>query len=181
MGGAIIAGEAAAVHAEDHGKVLQANVVHDGIEGALQESGVDGAEGTEAHGGQAGGKDDAVLLGDAHIEIPARMMGTEEIERRSIGHGGGDGHYLGILVGQLDQGFRKNFGIGTLAGRRCLAGIRVVGPEAMKFLLLVERGLEAAALLGNGVQQDRPLLGLEELKSFDEQSRCYGHRAGHNR
>ena len=114
MGGAVIAREPTAIHAKDDGQILQANVVHDGIEGALQEGGVDGAKRPEAHGGQAGGKDDAVLLGDAHIEISARMMGAEEIERRSVGHRGGDGHYLGVLVGQLDQGFGKNLGIGTL-------------------------------------------------------------------
>src|ERR1700735_5136730 len=99
MGRAVIAGETTAVHTEDHGQILQANVVYDGIEGTLQESGVDSAKGTEAHGGQAGGKDDAVLLGDAHIEIPAWMMGAEKIERRSIGHRGRDGHYFGVLVG----------------------------------------------------------------------------------
>ena len=40
----------------------------------------------------------------------------------------------------------------------------------MKLLLLIERGLKAAALLGNGVQQNRTLLGLEELKGLDEQT-----------
>ena len=42
--GAVVAGEAAAIHAEDHGQVLQADVVHDLVEGALQEGGIDGAE-----------------------------------------------------------------------------------------------------------------------------------------
>ena len=41
---AVVAGEAGAIHAENHGKLLQGDVMHDGIEGALQESGVDGAE-----------------------------------------------------------------------------------------------------------------------------------------
>ena len=166
----IIAGKPAAIHAEDDRQVLQANIVHDGIEGTLQESGVNGTERTEAHGGQAGGKDDAVLLGDAHIEIPARVMRTEEVERRSVGHGGGDGHDLGVLVGQLDQGLGKDFGIGTLPRRCGLAGIRVVGAKAVKLLLLVERRLKAASLLRNGVQQDRPLLGFQELKCFDQQT-----------
>ncbi len=77
---------------------------------------------------------------------------------------------FGIFVRQLDQGFGKYLRIGALARRRGLAGIRIVGTEAMKFLLLVERGLEAASLLRDGVQQDRALLRLEELKCFDEQT-----------
>ena len=48
MGGAVVAGEAGAVHAEDDGELLQADVVDDGVEGALQEGGVDGADGAEA-------------------------------------------------------------------------------------------------------------------------------------
>ena len=82
---AIIAGKPTAIHAEDNRQVLQANVVHDGIEGTLQESGVDGTERAEAHGGQAGSEDDAVLLGDAHIEIPARVMGRKRSSAVPLG------------------------------------------------------------------------------------------------
>ncbi len=177
----IVAGESPAIHAEDDRQVLQANVVHDGIEGALQEGGVDGAEGTEAHRRQAGGEDDAVLLGDAHVEIPARVMGTEEIERRSIGHGGGDGHHLAVLVGQLDQRIGKDFGIGSLTGRRGLTGIRVVGAEAMKLLLFIERRLEAAALLSNRVQQAQAVPGSSKTGTSRSAGRCCGHREDRSR
>ena len=41
---AVVAAQAAAVHAEDDRQILQADVVHNRVEGALQESGIDGAE-----------------------------------------------------------------------------------------------------------------------------------------
>ena len=50
-----------------------------------------------------------------------------------------------------------------------LAGLRIVGAEAVEFLLPVERGLKAAALLREDVQQDGVVEGLEELEGLDEQ------------
>ena len=44
---AVVAGEPGTIHAEDNRKLLKADVVNDGIECALQEGGVNGAEGTE--------------------------------------------------------------------------------------------------------------------------------------
>ncbi len=55
------------------------------------------------------------------------------------------------------------------AGRLGHAGFRIVGPEAVEFLLAVERGLKAAALLREDVQQDGVVLGLEELEGLDQQ------------
>src|ERR1700733_1589783 len=169
MGWAIIARKSTTIHAEDDGQVLQTNIMHDGVEGSLQESGVDGTDGTEAHGGKASGKDDTMFLGDTYIEISTRMMRAEKVECGSIGHGRSDGHYLGVLIRQFDQRIGKHFGVGTLPRWCGLTRIRVVGAEAVKFLLLVERRLETASLLGNGVKQDRALLGLQELKCFDQQ------------
>ena len=91
MRGAVVAGEAGAVHAEQDGKLLQAHVVDDGIEGALQESGVDGADRTEAARRHAGGKDHRMLFGNADIEVTLGMVGAEEIEAGTVGHRSGDG------------------------------------------------------------------------------------------
>ena len=57
--------------------------------------------------------------------------------------------------------------MGTPAGG--LAGLGIVGAEAVKFLLPVERGLKAAALLREDVQQDGVVEGLEELEGLNEQ------------
>ena len=169
MRGAVVAGEAGAVHAEEHGQLLQADVVDDGIEGALQECGIDGADGTKAARGHAGGEDDGVLLGDAHVEVALGMVRAEEIEAGAVGHGGGDGDDAVVLVGQLDEGVGEDFGVGGLAGGLGLAGFGIVGAEAVKFLLPVERGLKAAALLREDVQQDGAIFGLEELEGLDQQ------------
>ncbi len=67
--GTIISGEPASIHAEDNRQVLQANVMHDRVKGALQEGRVDGAEGAEARSRHASGKDDRVLFGDAYVEV----------------------------------------------------------------------------------------------------------------
>jgi hypothetical protein len=66
--GAVAADDAGAIHAELDVEVLQAHVVDDLVEGALEEGRVDGADRLEALAGQPGGERDAVLLGDAYVE-----------------------------------------------------------------------------------------------------------------
>ena len=63
----------------------------------------------------------------------------------------------------------KDLGVGGHASGLGLAGFRIVGAEAVKFLLAVERGLKAAALLREHVQQDGAILGLEKLEGLDQQ------------
>jgi hypothetical protein len=47
---------------------LQRDVVDDVVVGPLEKSGVDRADGAKAAGGEAGGEEDGVLLGDADVE-----------------------------------------------------------------------------------------------------------------
>ena len=42
-----------------------------------------------------------MLLGDSHVEILVRMMRLEAVEAGAIGHGGSDGDYLRVEIGQL--------------------------------------------------------------------------------
>ena len=57
-----------------------------------------------------------------------------------------------------------------MAGQRLgLAGLGIVGPEAVEFLLAVEGGLKAAALLREDVQQHGVVERLEELEGLDQQ------------
>ena len=154
---------------KDYRKLLQCNVMHNRIEGALQERGVDSAEGPVAARGHARGKYDCVFFGDADIEIAFGMMRAEEIEAGSIGHRGGDGHDALILVGEFHQRVGKHLGVGGHAGRLGHAGLRIVRSESVKFLLSIERGLETAALLREHMQQHRAIFSLEKFKSFDQQ------------
>ena len=169
MRGAVVAGEARPIHAEDNGELLQSNVVDDGIEGALQEGGVDGAERAEPARGHSGGEDDRVLFGDADVEVAFGMMRPEKIEAGAVGHGGGDGDDALVLVGELCERVGEDLGVGGNAGRLGHAGLGIVGTEAVEFLLAVECGLKSAALLREHVQEHGAVLGLEELEGLDEQ------------
>ena len=114
VGGAIVAGEPGAIHAEEDGELLQGDVVDDGIECALEKRGIDGADGTIAARGHSGGEDYGVFFGNADVEVAARMMRPEEIEAGAVGHGGSDGDDAGILVGQLDEGIGEDFRVSGL-------------------------------------------------------------------
>ena len=74
-----------------------------------------------------------------------------------------------VVIGQLDQRVGEDFGVGGLAGRLGLAGLGIVGAEAVEFLLAVERRLKTAALLREHVQQHGVVDGLEELEGLDQQ------------
>ena len=168
MGGPVVGREPAAIHAEDHRQILQADIVHDGVEGALQEGGVDGAEGLVTLGGETRREQHGVLFGDAHIEVLIGMVRLEAVETGAVGHGGGDGHHFGIVVGQLHQRVGEDFGVSAAAQRLGLAGLRIVRAQAVKLLLLLHGGLEALALLGEHMQQHGAVLLLEEFESLDQ-------------
>ncbi len=95
-------------------------------------------------------------------------MRLEAVQPRAVGHGAGDGHDLGILVGQFDQRIGEDFGIGALLQRFGLAGLRIVRPQAMELLLLLHGRLEPAAFLREHVHQHGAVLLLEKLKRLDE-------------
>ena len=65
---------------------------------------------------------------------------------------------------RFDQRVGKDLGVGRLPGRLGLAGLRIVGAQAVKLLLPVERGLKAAAFLRQHVQQHRMVRVLRNLK-----------------
>ena len=58
----------------------------------------------------------------------------------------------------------EDFGVGFLAGDLGLAGFRIVGAQAVKLLLAVDGGLEAAAFLRDGMKDDGLILLFEELE-----------------
>ena len=97
--------------------------------------------------------------------------GAEQIEAGAVGHGGGDGDDARVVVGQVGQRIGKNLRVGGHAAGRGFAGLRIVGPQAVKLLLAVERGLKAAALLREHVQQHRVVGSLEELEGLNQQGK----------
>ena len=87
---AVGADKAGAVHGEAHGQLLDRHVMHDLIIGALQEGRVDGAEGFQALGREAGRKRDRVLLGDADVEGAIGKLLLEQIDAGAGRHRGRD-------------------------------------------------------------------------------------------
>jgi hypothetical protein len=83
----------------------------------------------------------------AHVEVALGKMRPEKIEPGARRHGGGNGHNALVLARQLGHHVRENFRVGGQPGRLRHAGLRIVGPQAVKLLLLVQRRLIAAAFL----------------------------------
>ena len=122
MGRAVGADEAGAVHGEAHRQLLDRDVVHDLVVGALQEGRVDRGERLEAFGRKPGGEGHAVLLGDADVEGAVGKFLLEQVEAGARRHRRGDGDDLVVLARFLDQAFAIDLVIGGRAGLRlCLA------------------------------------------------------------
>ena len=62
----------------------------------------------------------------------------------------------------------EDLGVGAAAQRLGLAGLGIVGTEAVKLLLLLHGRLEALALLGEHMQQHGTILLLEKLEGLDQ-------------
>jgi hypothetical protein len=73
VGRAVGADQPGAVDREAHRQVLDRDVVHDLVVGALEEGRVDRAERPHALRGEAGGEGHRVLLGDADVEAALGM------------------------------------------------------------------------------------------------------------
>ena len=69
VGRPVVADQAGPVHREDDVQLLQADVVDELVEGALQEGRVDRADRLGPLDGEAGREEDGVLLGDADVVV----------------------------------------------------------------------------------------------------------------
>ena len=169
---AVVGRETSAVHTEDHGQILQADVVMDAIVGALQEGGVNGDNRAEAHGGHTSGEDDGVLFRDADIVVTAGHGFLERLQAGARRHGGGDAYHGVILAAEADHHVTEDI----LVSRRCagfrgggLAGFGVVRTGAVEFLRVLEGGVEAFALLGEHVDDHGFFARLGVFQRADEQ------------
>ncbi len=171
MGRAVGADQAGAVHGEAHRQLLDGDVVHHLVVGALQEGRVDGGERLEAFGGEPGREGDAVLLGDADVEAAVGKFLGEQVEAGARRHGGGDGDDLVVLLRLLDQALGVDLGVG---GRRRLrlrlrAGRHVELDHAVILVGGFLGRLVALALLRDAVDQERPVLGVAHVGEHRQQ------------
>ena len=133
----VVSAQPTAIHAEDYGQVLQADVVHNGIKAALQEGGIDGAERPETFRRHSGGEQNRVFFGNAHIVILVRMHGAEAVERGAVRHGRGDRDDPIVAGCKLDERVGKDLRVGALGQRLGLAGLRI---------RVLARGISSASL-----------------------------------
>jgi hypothetical protein len=169
---AVVGGKAGAVHAENHRQILQANVVMDAVVGALEEAGINRHDRAQTHRRHAGGKDDAVFLGDADVVVAFRHRLFQMLHAGAAGHGGGEADDGFIFFAELHDGLAHHVLIhrrraGFDGGR--FAGGGVVRSEAVEFLRLFERGFVALALLRQNVDDNRMVARLGKFQRADEQ------------
>ncbi len=144
---------------EAHRQLLDRDVVHDLVVGALQEGRVDRAERLEALGRQAGGEGHGVLLGDADVEGAVRERLAEQVEPGAGRHRGGDGDDLVVLARLLDQALGEHLGVGSARSACGLACAPVTTSNLTTPWYLSADALGrrvALALLRHDVDQDRP-------------------------
>jgi hypothetical protein len=160
VGGAVGTDDPRAVEREGDVEVLETDVVHHLIVGALQERGVDRRHGLHPLAGETSREGHRVLLRDTNV-VEALWKGLfEAIEPGAVGHGRRDGHDALVLAGQADQGvgedilvLRRPAGLRRLERSRC----HVEGPDTVVLERILLGGLVAVPLRGDGVHQDRPL------------------------
>ena len=161
MGRAVGADQPGAVDGESDRQTLHRHVVHHLIVGALEEGRVDGGERLVAFGGKPRGEGHGMLLGDADIEAALGENLGEAVEPGARRHGRGDGDDLVVGARLLDQGIGKHLGV----ARRRAGGGGFLRPgddvelaDAVEFVGGDLGGAVALALLGDDVDQDRPVL-----------------------
>ena len=112
MGGTVCAHDARAVYGEQHGQVLQRNVVQQLVVGTLQKGGINRHHGLGFGTRQACGKGYGVLLGDAHVKAAGGKLLGKFNQAAAFYHGGGDGNQPFIGLGLVGKPIGKDFGVG---------------------------------------------------------------------
>src|SRR5213078_1073101 len=160
MGPAIVADDPAAVHREDHRKVLHGDVVDDLIEAALQKSGIDRDDRHDPLGREPGRERDGVLLADANVEKTLRKLFEEREQAGAAGHRSGDRDRALVRLQDLADRICEH--------RRVLRGRRFGGAarrNPVPLHVVVLGGTVAVALLGLDVDEDR---AVTEIAGFLE-------------
>ena len=147
------AGDTGAVETEDHREAVQADIEVDLVDRPGEEGRVDGDQRSQATHRHAGGGGDGVLLRDTDVDAPIREPLAEGQEAGRVGHGGGDGDQLGVLIAQLHKRLGERCGVGPFvrpADRQ--TGLGVV--HRLDLVLL--GGSESLALLGEHMDDAGP-------------------------
>ena len=156
---AVGAGHTGAVEHERDTRLVQGDVHEHLVEGAVDEGRVDGDDGVQAAVGEASGRRDRVLFGDAHVEDAVRVLLGELVQPGRAQHRGGDPHEAVVtigkpheLIGEHARPRRRTRGLDRLPR------LRIDLPDRVELVGDVGEGrLVALALLRDGVHDDRRL------------------------
>ena len=127
----VVAHQAGAVHREHHVQLLQADVMDDLVEAALEEGRVDRRHRLRALEGQPGGEQHGVLLRDAHVVVALGERLLEAVEAGAGVHRGGDPDHALVAARLLDERITED---GRVLRRRRRSRLRAEGS------LLLRRG-----------------------------------------
>ena len=145
VGRAVVADEPGAVHREHDVQLLEADVVDDLVEAALEEGRVDRGDRLRALEREPGGEQDGVLLGDADVVVAVGQRLLEDVEPGARVHRGGDADDALVALGTPPRARcrrRPCTGAAAPAGRRSAAAFFGAGARST-----IERRLGGVPLL----------------------------------
>ncbi len=147
------------------GRLLDRDVVHDLIVGALQERRVDRDKRLVALRRQPGREGHAVLLGNADVEGAIGKCFGKDVDAGARRHRRGDGDDAVVFLRFFDQSFAEHLGIRRRVGSclLLLAGRDVEFDDAVIFVLRRLRRRVAFALLRAHMHEDRPVVGVADI------------------
>ena len=160
------------VDREAHRQPLDRDVVHDLVEGALQERRIDRRERLVALSRQPGGEGHPVLLGNADVEAAVRKPLGKQVEPGARWHRRRDGDNAVVVLGLANQAVGEHARIAGRVRLRLRLGARD-DVELADAVVLVGRLLGrivALAFLRDGVHQHRAgLLVVAEVLQHRQQ------------
>ena len=164
MGRSVSPDQPGPIDGEADRQVLDRDIVHDLIVGALQEGRIDRGERSHALRRKSGGKSYPVLFGDADVEAAIRVALCKAINARARRHSRRDRANAAVGVCQIGQSVAKHVLIGgrTVGALFLFAGDHVEFGHAVIFVGAFLGELVALALGRDEVQE----LGYWELLKY---------------
>jgi hypothetical protein len=160
-----------AIEHEAHWEALDRHVVHHLVIRPLQECRIDGDEGLQSLGGEAGSERYGVLFRDADVERASRKFAPEDIEAGAAGHRCGNRHDVAVAPCGVDER------VGKYARERRRRDFRLLldasyNVEPVDAVILVTgrfRGRVSPAFLGYHMNEDRARICIARVAKHRQQ------------
>ncbi len=138
---AVATRDAATIETELHIQILNADVMNDLIESALQESRIDGADRLQPFDRQTGSEGHAVLFRDAYVKRPIGKSFERVANAGAVRHGRGQRDDLLVPLHQLAKRFAKYLRVSRRlrCGLNRLAGFQIEGTGRVPLIVIFFR------------------------------------------